>query len=132
MKSNHNEIAEGFLARYGLGEKNSTVFLPLQKGYLKLEYGRFDREDALSIVSFVRHNSEDARAVGRLLKLRLFPGGNGDKGTFIAENAVSGLQWAHGKVFGGNTYDLDSGPAAGRIISLDAWVDECIALMINP
>ncbi|MEJ2664086.1 MAG: hypothetical protein P8107_08605 [Spirochaetia bacterium] len=103
MKSNHNEIAEGFLARYGLGEKNSTVFLPLQKGYLKLEYGRFDREDALSIVSFVRHNSEDARAVGRLLKLRLFPGGNGDKGTFIAENAVSGLQWAHGKAWSRHT-----------------------------
>jgi hypothetical protein len=133
MNSNKNEIGAGFLYRYGRGEKNSVVYLPLRLGFLKLEYGRFDKAEDLAIVSFVHNKLKDAIAVGRRLELRLFPGGRGDKLTFMAENAVSGLQWAHGQVFGGNTYDDDSGgPSRGRKVSLDDWVDECIALMINP
>jgi hypothetical protein len=52
--------------------------------------------------------------------------------TYITENGVSGLQWAHGGVYWGHVYDDDTGPVSVRMVELDEWVDECIEKMINP
>ena len=37
-----------------------------------------------------------------------------------------------GHVIWGHTYDDDSTAEDGRKVELSAWVDECIAEMINP
>jgi hypothetical protein len=54
------------------------------------------------------------------------------RGYFTSENGVSGLQWSAGRVFWGHTHDDDSPPSAGKRISIDDWIDECIGIMINP
>ena len=42
---------------------------------------------------------------------------------------MSGLQWIDGRVFLGTVWDDDDGPGEGRVIGLDAWIDECLAKM---
>ncbi len=127
-----NRVPPGFLERYRAKTAENVVFLPLARGFLKLEYGKYDEPDALAVVSFVAKNSEASPAIGPRLELRLFKGGREDIATLIGENAVSGLQWSNGGVFWGHTYDEDGPAPQRRTVSLGDWIDECLARMVNP
>ena len=37
-----NSIPKGFLKKYRYGKANEILFLTLQKGFLRLEYGLYD------------------------------------------------------------------------------------------
>ena len=111
-----NRVPPGFLERYRAKTAEDVVFLPLARGFLKLEYGKYDASPA----------------IGPRLELRLFKGERGDIATLIGENAVSGLQWSNGGVFWGHTYDEDGPAPQRRTVSLGDWIDECLARMVNP
>jgi len=125
-----NTVQKGFLKKYRRSKGSETVFLPLEKGYLRLEYGLYDNPGWLSLVSYVLTNKKNAPALGKRLELVLDEEGQNIV-TFIAEMGVSGTQWSNGHVIWGHTYDDDSPPSPGRKISLDDWVDECINIMIS-
>jgi len=127
-----NKIPKGFLKAYRTEEKHDVTYLPLDLGFLKLEYSLYDDPDLLGLVSFVLDKSEDAIAIGSRLEMNLSPDGQSDEITYISENGVSGLQWSNGEVIWGHTYDDDSAPTPGRKVSLGQWVDEMIDVMINP
>ena len=126
-------IPRNFLAAYRVGKSGEIRWIPLTRGYLRLEYGVYYEKDLLGRVSFVFDRGKDAPAVGRKLELMLHHGGLREKAVFIAENAISGLQWAAGRVSGGTTLEIDPGSddSAARRISLDEWVDECLRIMIE-
>lgn len=127
-----HKVPSDFLATHRQG-KAGVLWIPLNRGYLKLEYGVYFEKDLLGRVSFVLDKTRDAPAVGRKLELMLHHCGTGEKAVFIAENAISGLQWVNGKVSGGTTLDIDPGKdnMTGRRISLAEWVDECLRTMIQ-
>jgi hypothetical protein len=127
-----NKIARGFLGKYRREEKREVVYLPLELGFLKLEYGLFDEPGILSLVSFVLENRDDAIAIGSRLEMSLADSDEDTQVTYISENGVSGLQWSDGEVIWGHTYDDDSGPSPDRKVGLAEWVDEMIEAMINP
>ncbi len=127
-----NSMVPGFLARYREKKTEDIIYLPLNAGFLRLEYGRYDDPRALAIVSFVWHATREAAAVGPRLEMRLIPGDRGNIVTFIGENAVAGRQWRRGRVIRGHTYEDDSPGGAGNPVSLDEWVDTCVDRMINP
>ena len=132
MKKAANTNEKGFLSRYRVSKPKEVRFIPLATGYLRLEYGLGEDQTALSLVSFVVKESKTALAVGERLEFDWDANGGKGQATFIAENAVSGLQWSGGRVLWGHTYDDDSPPSSGRKIRLEEWVDECVAKMINP
>jgi len=125
-----NSIPKGFLKKYRYGKANEILFLTLQKGFLRLEYGLYDDPEILCLVSYVNSKKKDALSIGNRLELNLGDG-NYDEVTFIAEMGVSGLQWSNGEVIWGHTYDDDSSPSPGRKVDLDTWIDECIESMIS-
>lgn len=127
-----NKIARGFLKKYRVDKKREVVHLPLESGFLKLEYGLYDNPGILSLVSFVLDDSDEAIAVGSRLEMSLAGSGADTQVTYISENGVSGLQWSDGAVIWGHTYDDDSEPGPGKKIGLEEWVDEMIEAMINP
>ena len=131
MESERNTIKKNFLKEYLKGNAKEVRYLPLNRGFLKLEYGLYDNPGILSLVSFVLIKDKSAFAVGPRLEMMLQTDICDDKVTFIRENGVSGRQWYHGHVFWGHTYD-DSNPSEYKTINLDDWVDECICIMINP
>jgi len=133
MKTKKNRMTGGFLKKYREGKKGSIQYISLNQGFLKLEYDEDHDPGILFLVSFIRSKSNRAIAIGCRLEMSLA----GDEEeedvvTYITENGVSGLQWAHGGVYWGHVYDDDTGPVSVRIIDLDEWVDECIENMINP
>jgi hypothetical protein len=132
VKRKKNKIPKGFLKKHRTGVKGAVRYLPLDSGFLKLEYDEDMDHGMLYLVSFVLDRDKDAMAVGCRLEMTLFDDDEGDVVTYIAESGVSGLQWAHGGVYWGHTYDDDTGPVPVRRIGLDEWVDECIDKMINP
>lgn len=125
-------MPKGFLRTYRKGAKGAVRYLSLDFGFLKLEYDEDTDPGRLYLVSFVLDQDIDAMAVGCRLEMILSDDDEGSIVTYIAENGVAGLQWAHGGVYWGHTYDDDTGPGTIRKISLDKWVDECIDTMINP
>lgn len=129
---NRNHVPAGFLKTYRKGRKNSTVYLPLSTGFLKLEYGLYDSPERLDLVSFVLEQDDDAIAVGSRLEMNLADDPSGSEVTYISENGVSGLQWSGGEVIWGHTYDDDSPPQPGNKIALDDWIDKMIDDMVNP
>lgn len=128
-----NRIPRGFLADHRKGRPGEVRWIPLARGCLRLEYGTQYEAEQLGRVSFVLEKTRDAPAVGRRLVLMLHADGIREKAVFIAENALSGLQWAAGCVSGGTTLDIDPGDDGSdtRHISLDDWVDECLRIMIE-
>ena len=127
-----NKIAKGFLVKYRIRGKQRVKYIPLDLGFLKLEYGFCEEADLLSLVSFVLQNSDDALAVGARLEMNLSRDGKNDIVTYITEYGVSGLQWSKGEVIWGHTYDDDTPASPGRKIGLELWIDEMIDHMINP
>jgi hypothetical protein len=117
----HNSPPANLFTEHERGK--GIVFLPLEQGWIKLEY---DDDGDLQLISFVLEEHEAERAVGPRLEL------GGGTVTFITENGVSGLQWSDGEVIWGHTYDSDGSPAPGRKIDLPAWIDECVDKMVNP
>jgi hypothetical protein len=127
-----NKIEKGFLKKYRREKKREVVYLPLDLGFLKLEYGLYDEPGVLSLVSFVLERSNDAIAIGPRLEMMLAGSDEDVQVTYISENGVSGLQWMNGVAYWGHTFDDDPGPIKGKKIGLDEWVDEMIEAMINP
>ncbi len=127
-----NQAAGGFLSRYRSGTKDKTLYLPLERGFLRLRYGLNDGPADLSIVSFVLEESETAPAIGPRLELRFIGEPGRERVTFITENGVSGRQWSNGRAYWGNTFDDAAQPDRQRWIGLEEWVDECIEDMVNP
>lgn len=125
-----NDLPSGFLSTYRTGKPHSTLYVRLARGYLRLKYGLNDAPDALSIVSYVLSDSDESPALGARLELRLPESAGEEVVTFIAENAVSGRQWARGRASWGHTYEADSADA-GEAVGLEEWVDRCIAEMIS-
>ena len=132
MTGKENEMAAGFLATHRKGKAHSTLYIPLKRGFLKLRYGLNDAPETLSTVAFVLEATETSIAIGPRLELRLPNDGRHEKAVFIEENAVSGLQWAGGRVTWGHTYDDGSPDTGGESIDLGEWIDRCIAAMIHP
>ncbi len=132
MSEAKNELPPDFLSTYRFGKADSTVFIPLTSGYLRLRYGLYDTPETLSLVSFVLDANDTALAVGPQLEFRLPETVGIEEATFVGENAVSGLQWAAGRVIWGHAYDDDSAPEEGETIGFDEWVDRCILQMVNP
>jgi hypothetical protein len=126
-----NTFSKGFLKKYCKGTSCEVLFLPLQNGFLKLEYGLYEEPGLLCLVSYVHSKRKDAMAIGNRLEICLDNDDACSKVTFIAEMGVSGTQWSNGEVIWGHTYDDDSPPSPGRKISLDDWIDECINIMIS-
>ncbi len=127
-----NIIPKGFLKTYRAGKKHDVTYLPLELGFLKLEYGLYEDPELLGLVSFVLDRADDAIAIGSRLEMNLSIDEQSDEVTYISENGVSGLQWSDGEVIWGHTYDDDSAPSPGRKVSLGQWVDEMIDVMVNP
>jgi hypothetical protein len=125
-----NSIPKGFLKKYRKGKAGEVLYLELQKGFLRLEYGLYDDPLILCLVSYVKSKRKDAIAIGNRLELSLNDD-YGDEVTFMSEMGVSGLQWSNGEVIWGHTYDDDSSPSPGRKVDLDAWIDDCIKSMIS-
>ena len=125
-----NTLPNGFLKKYRKGKPGEILFLPLQKGFLRLEYGLYCDPQTLCLVSYVNSKRIDALAIGNRLELSLSDDGN-DQVTFMAEMGVSGLQWSNGEVIWGHTYEDDSPPSPGRKIDLNTWIDECVKSMIS-
>jgi hypothetical protein len=133
MKKKRNHLPGGFLNKYRTGEKGSIQYIHLNQGYLKLEYDEEHNPGILLLVSYIRSKSNRAAAIGCRLEMALADNeAEEDVVTYITENGVSGLQWAHGGVYWGHVYDDETGPVSVRMIGLDEWVDECIENMINP
>jgi hypothetical protein len=127
-----NQIAKGFLKTYRKRKERDVLYLPLELGFLKLEYGFNEEPGVLSLVSFVLENVDDAIAIGPRLEMSLAGSDEDTQVTYISENGVSGLQWSNGEVIWGHTYDEDAGPSPGRKADLAAWIDEMIDSMVNP
>jgi hypothetical protein len=126
-----NSFPKGFLKKYRNGRSDEVLFLPLQKGFLKLEYDLYEETGVLCLVSYVHSKRKDAMAIGNRLEICLEEDESYSQVTFIAEMGVSGTQWSNGEVIWGHTYDDDSPPSPGRKIGLDDWIDECINIMIS-
>jgi len=127
-----NKIEKGFLKKYRKRKGGEVVHLPLEFGFLKLEYGLYDEPGVLSLVSFVLEDKDDAIAIGPRLETMLGGSDEDTQVTYISDNGVSGLQWSNGEVVWGHTYDDDSGPSPGTKVGLDEWIDEMVDAMINP
>jgi hypothetical protein len=127
-----NQVEKGFLQTYRRGRAREVRYLPLSRGFLKLEYASREEQGMLFLVSFVLDEDDRAMAVGPRLELRLDDTEEGGAATLIEENAVSGLQWSNGAVLWGHTYEDDGPPEKGRAVSLGTWIDDCIETMINP
>jgi hypothetical protein len=117
-----------FLERHRTGRR-PIRFVKVAAGHLRLGY---DEDGLLSTVALVADPSEDAPAIGNRLALTLTPDRQEECATFLAEEAVSGVEWRDGSARWGHTYDDDAGPPEGREIALEAWIEECVAEMASP
>lgn len=124
-------MPSGFLSRHRSGAPEACEFVSLVRGFLRLER---DERGLLSLVSFVLDDSANARAIGPRLEMGLSEDGGDDEVTCIAENAISGSQWRGGSAAWGHTLedDGDGGTSEARAVPLEAWMDECLARMVNP
>ncbi len=114
-----NSVNKGFLKEYRNGKPNEIKYIPLSFGFIKLRYGYSDDPKNLSAASFVLDKNEYSPALGMTLEFSLNENGLNDTATYIPENGISGFQWSNGEVFRGHTYDDDTAPSNGRIISLE-------------
>lgn len=128
MNKRKNSIEKGFLRTYRQSTEN-ILFVPLDTGFLKLEYGAHT-QNLLSKISFVAQKSKNAKTIGNYIDLNL-GGDAGEQGTYMEEESVSGVQWSNGHSGWGHTYQNGT-PSESREISLEDWVDEMIDNMINP
>jgi len=121
-------LTPSFLNKYGKGQPGKIKYIPLEKGFLKLNYEDFleNDEGILENVSFVKSKKEEPE--GR--QLYFFQGG--DHATFKAEMDYSGETCSRdsGPIIG-TVFEDDLGPAEPEKISFEDWIDRCVEAIIK-
>ncbi|OGJ88285.1 MAG: hypothetical protein A2268_05225 [Candidatus Raymondbacteria bacterium RifOxyA12_full_50_37] len=113
---------ESFLSNYRKGTPDSVQYVPLNNGFLYLQY---DCEGEIEQAAYVRKNRDEPGSNDLQL---YFMWGN-DMVTFKTENGLSGEQWSNGYADFGTVYETDDAPSQGKKIDLDVWISQCLEEM---
>jgi hypothetical protein len=122
IKKMKKTLSLGFFEKYNRGKKNSTIFVTIKKGLLRL---RYSSEGEILHVHLVKKRGGSSIGEGLEFSEGL------ETVTYISENGVSGEQWHNGRVIWGATYEEVDSTQVANDVPLNKWIDKKILKMVN-
>src|SRR5207302_10983181 len=119
----------GFIKKHKKGPTDKTVYVAEGEGFFRLVY---DHDGLVVQAAYVRKRGSQPRSD----QLQLWFIWVNDMVTFKTESSLGGWSWSGGAPVYGTTLELDDDgpsarPARNKLISFDAWVDDCVKKMIE-